>query len=200
MKWNRVAGILVGLGSVALSAMAAGILCAYLTEYGDRRIMLAAGIAAAGVGAGLAAYLLVSRTCRSNRSAGIVTALLVLLLLAPLASMIYPGQVIYSQFGLTVYGIVPVPVLDITVGPRGGLWFRDKSHFISSEEVQPLLSPDVEILVIGIGWHSAASVDPAIQELQGVEVHILPTPEAFELFNRYVSEGRRAVLIAHSTC
>lgn len=200
MRWNRVAGILVGLVSLALSLMAAGIVYTYLTEYGARRILLAVAIVATGAGVGVVAYLLMSRHCRRNRCAVIVVALLVLLLLAPLASMAYPGTVTHSRFGLTVYGIVPVPALDISVGPHGGLWFRDKSHFISIDEVQPLLAPDVEVLVIGIGWHSAVRVDPAIEELEGVEVHILPTPEAFDLFNSIVSTGRKVALIAHSTC
>jgi hypothetical protein len=200
MRWNRVAGILVGLASLALSSIVAGILCAYLTEYGERRIILAAAVVAVGVVVGVVVYALVSRHCKSNWHAVIVVALLIVLLLAPLASMAYPGKVVYSRFGFTVYGIIPVPVLDITVGPRGGLWFRDKSHFISIDEVQPLLSPDVEILVVGIGWDSAVRVDSAIEQIEGIEIHVLPTPEAFDLFNRYVSEGRRVVLVAHSTC
>ena len=200
MNWSKLAGLLVALASVALSLLIAGILCAYLTEYGARRILLAAVIVAAGLGVGVAAYLLVPKHCRRKRSAVVIIVLLVLLLLAPLASMAYPGTVLYSKFGLTVYGFVPVPVLDITVGPHGGLWFRDKSHFVSIDEVQPLLSPEVEVLVIGIGWHSAVRVDPAVAALEGVEVHILPTPQAYDLFNRYVSEGRRVALLAHSTC
>jgi len=114
--------------------------------------------------------------------------------------MFYPGKITYSRFGLTVYGIIPVPIFDITVGPHGGLWFRNKSHFISIDEVQPLLSPKVKILVIGIGWDSKVKVDPAIRDMKGVEIHILPTPEAFDLFNKYKSEERKAVLVAHSTC
>ena len=193
-------GLLVGLTSAALSLLIAGILYAYLTEYGARRILLAVVIVAAGLVEGIAAYLLISKHCQRKRCAAIIIALLVVLLLVPLASMAYPGTVLYSQFGLTVYGLLPVPVLDITVGPHGGLWFRDKSHFISIDEVQPLLSPDVEILVIGVGWHSAVRVDPAIEALEGVEIHVLPTPQACDLFNRYVSAGRRVTLIAHSTC
>ncbi len=114
--------------------------------------------------------------------------------------MTYPGRVITSRFGLTVYGIIPVPLLDVTVGPHGGLWFRDKSHFISVDEFKSLWTPDVEVVVIGIGWESLVKVDPAIEEMEGVEIHILPTPKAFDLFNRYVLEGRKVVLIAHSTC
>jgi hypothetical protein len=200
MNSNKLAGLLVGLTSFALSLLVAGIVSAYLTEHGANRFLLAAAIVALGLGMGIAAYLLLSRHCRRRRCAIIVIALLVALLLVPLASMAYPGTVLYSQFGLTMYGLVPVPVLDITVGPHGGLWFRDKSHFISLDEVRPLLDPDVEVLVIGMGWHSAVRVDPAIEALTGIEIHILSTPQAYDLFNRYVSEGRRVALLAHSTC
>ncbi len=93
-----------------------------------------------------------------------------------------------------------MPVLDITVGPHGGLWFRDKSHYISLDEVQPLLSPEVEILIVGIGWQRAVSVDPAVQDIPGIQVYLLPTGAAFDLYNRYRSAGRAVVLVAHSTC
>jgi hypothetical protein len=93
-----------------------------------------------------------------------------------------------------------VPTLDVTVGPHGGLWFRDKSHTLSIEEVEPLLSPEVEALIIGTGWHGAVQVDPAVKEIEGIEVHLLRTPAAFDLFNGYMSRGRTVVLIAHSTC
>jgi hypothetical protein len=171
-----------------------------LTEYGGQRIAIAAFIVAVGVGIAVAVYLLVSRVCRNKKNTIVALSLLLLLLLVPLLSMVWPGQISYARSGLTVYGLIPVPVLDITVGSHGELWFRDKSHFVSLEEVQPLLSPGVEVVVIGIGWQSAVHVAPAVQDLEGCEVHILPTPQAFELFNRYVSEGKNVVLLAHSTC
>ena len=140
------------------------------------------------------------RYCRSRKNTAIAISFLVVLLVAPFSSMVYPGRVTYARFGLTVYGIITVPVLDITVGPHGSLWFRDKSHYVSIDELRPLLSYDVEVLVIGIGWHSAVRVDPAIQEMEGLEVRVLPTPAAFDLFNKYVAEGTVVVLVAHSTC
>jgi hypothetical protein len=199
-KTNRVAAILAGLVPAALSFVAAGIACAYLTEYGAVRFVLAAAVAAAGLGLGVAAFFVVSRACRTRRRALLILALVALLLLVPLASTVYPGRVTYARFGLTVYGLIPVPNFDITVGPGGGLWFRDKSHLVSYDEVRRLVSPGVEALIIGIGWDSAVRVDPAIRAIDGLEVQILPTPEAFELFNRYRALGRKVVLLAHSTC
>ena len=200
MELRRVTGALVGIVLFAVSVLVAGIVWAYLTEYGLQRIALSVAIAAVGAGVAAVAYLLVVRTCKSRRCSLVIASLLVVLLLVPVLSMVYPGQVTYSRFGLTLYGVIPVPSLDITVSPGGLLWFRDKSHFISVDEVEPLLTSDVEVLVIGIGWHGAAKVDPAVQEIDGIEVHILETPAAFELFNELVSNGRRVALIAHSTC
>lgn len=184
----------------AVAVLVAGIVWAYLTEYGVQRIALSIAIGIFGVGAAAVAYLLVVKYCKSVWCSLLVTCLLVVLLMVPLLSMFYPGKVTYSRFGLTVYGAIPVPSLDITVSSDGLLWFRDKSHFISIAEIVPLLSPDLEVLIIGTGWHGAASVDPAVQELEGIEVHILRTPSAFVLFNEYVSSGRRVALIAHATC
>ena len=200
MGLRRVAGALVGIAVFAVSVLVAGIVWAYLTEYGLPRIAVSVAIAIVGAGVAGVAYLLVVRYCRDRRCSLVVVSLLVVLLLVPALSMFYPGKVTCSRFGLTVYGAIPVPSLDITVNPGGLLWFRDKSHFISIDEVEPLLSPDIEILVIGTGWHGAVRVDPAVQEIEGIEVHILRTPAAFELFNELVSSGRRVALVAHSTC
>jgi hypothetical protein len=199
-KASRVAAILAGLVPAALSLVVAGFVCAYLTEYGATRLLLAAAVAAAGVAAGAVAYVFVSRLCRTRCRAVLALVVVALLLLVPLASTVYPGRVTYARFGLTVYGLIPVPSFDITVGRGGGLWFRDKSHFVSYDEVRRLVSPGVEALVIGIGWDSAVRVDPAIRAIDGLEVQILPTPQAFELFNRYRAQGRKVVLLAHSTC
>jgi hypothetical protein len=200
MKVRRATGALVGIVLFAVSVLVAGVVWAYLTEYGLQRIALSVAITVGGAGAAVAAYLLVVQYCKSRRCSLLIVSLLVVLLLVPIMSIFYPGKVTYSRFGLTVYGAIPVPSLDITVSPGGLMWFRDKSHFISIEEVEPLLTSDVEVLVIGTGWHGAAKVDPAVQEIEGAEVHILRTPVAFELFNELVSNGKRVALIAHSTC
>jgi hypothetical protein len=200
MKLQKITGLIVSIIILSVSALAAGIVWTYLTEYGQRRIAVAAAIALVGIIVAVLVYLLVARFCKGTGRSLAILSLLAALLLVPALSMIVPGKVTYSSFGLTVYGAIPVPTLDITVGSHGGLWFRDKSHYISIEEVEPLLSPDVEALVIGTGWHGAVQVDPAVQGIEGIEVHILPTPAAFDLFNEYVSRGRTVVLIAHSTC
>ena len=203
MALRRVAGIAVGLAVFALSALAAGVVIAYMTEYGQRRIVAAIGIAVVGAAVAVMAYLLVTRACKSKKCSLAILTLIVVLLLAPVLSMFHPGKITHARFGLTVYGTIPVPSLDVTVGSDGVLWFRDKSHHMSIEEVTALLSPDTEVVVIGTGWHGAVQVDPAVQNIErvdGIVVYIQRTPEAFALFNELKAQGRKVVLIAHSTC
>ena len=172
MKRRVGTAALVGVGVLILALAAAGIVQTYLTERGDQRTTAAAVIALVGAGTAAGAVLLVLKFCTGRLCTILFTAAVVLIVLLPLASAAY-GRITYARFGLTVYGLIPVPTLDITVGPRGGLWFRDKSHTISLDEVRSLMSPQVEVLVIGTGWHGAASVDPAVRDLKGIKTEIV---------------------------
>jgi len=126
-----------------------------------------------------------------------ITAALVLL---PVASMAYPGRITYDHFGLTVYGLLPIPYLDVTINKHGVLWFRTKTHEMTVEEVRPMVDSDVEVVVIGIGWDRLVQVDPAVRQLAGGAVEVLATPDAFARYNRLRNEGRSVVLLAHTTC
>lgn len=110
-------------------------------------------------------------------------------------------RVTYSRFGLTVYGAMPIPMLDITVNQHGFLWFRTKTHQITREELEEVLAPGVEIVVVGIGWDSIAQLTEDAKRISTtVDLRVLPTPEAFALYNELKAKGRCVVLIAHSTC
>jgi hypothetical protein len=191
---------LVQVVFVLVALLVAAIVCTYLTEYGATRFVLAAVVCACGVALAVGVSRALGKLCHNRKRRIAAAAGLAVLLLSPGISMFASGRVTYARFGLTVYGLIPIPMLDITVGAHGGLGFRDKSHFISLGEVRPLLSSKVQVLVIGTGWDGMVQVDPAITNSLGIEVHILRTPQAFELFNRFRSEGRRVVLVAHSTC
>ena len=82
----------------------------------------------------------------------------------------FSRKITYARFGLTVYGLIPVPVLDITVNANEVLGFRDKTHMITLDEVKPLLQRGVEIIIIGTGWHDEAKVEQAIRNLTGYEI------------------------------
>jgi FlaA1/EpsC-like NDP-sugar epimerase len=200
MILKKTIGLLTSIIVLSISLIVSYVLRNYLTEYGTKPKTLAIFIFFLGLAIALIAYLSVSKYCTNVKRATIFISILIALLIIPAISVCYPGKITYSRFGLTVCGLVPVPVLDITISPQRCLWFRDKSHLISIDEVEDLLTSDVEILIIGTGWQNQVKVDPAIQGMKGIEIHILSTPDAFKLFNKFRAEGRTIALIAHSTC
>lgn len=128
------------------------------------------------------------------------TFFFVAIVLIPMLSTARP-RITYSRFGLTVYGVIPVPVLDVTVNQYGILWFRPKTHQITRAELDAIISPSVEIIIVGIGWDSIAQLtDEAKLVAKTMDLRVLPTGDAFALFNELKAQGRRVALIAHSTC
>lgn len=100
-------------------------------------------------------------------------------------------------FGFTVYSGIPFPYVDLKIYSSGVPSIREKSHFISYEEVEDLL--DAEILIMGIGYDRICRVDKRILN-SSVEVKILDTENAIKEFNRLRNEKRKVAAIIHSTC
>lgn len=190
-RWTSVAmAPLVGVPAVLMVLVPVR----FLTEYGIAP-------AALGVVAALTWSIVwgaAHAAANPRGRVGLVAGLAVAVVALPAISAAI-GRVTYARFGLTVYGVIPVPVLDLRVGPTGVLWFRDKTHFVSREELEPQLGAGDEI-VVGIGWRSAVQLDPAIDTARYPNLHIAPTPEAFRLFDELRARGLRPLLIAHSTC
>jgi len=195
-----VVGFFAGLLTFLLALVAAAACWIYLTELDDSRKVIAGVITVVGFGVAILVRGIVCRICISRSATFLVVLLLAVAVIAPPVSMLYPGTITHARFGLVVYGIIPVPALDVTIGPRGALWFRDKSHLITREEIDDLISPEVEVVIIGTGWQGRARVEPSVKEIEGPEIRIELTPDAYELYNRLKKEGRVVVLLAHSTC
>lgn len=104
----------------------------------------------------------------------------------------------FSTFGLTTYSGVPIPYFDVKIYGNGLLQLREKSHFISLEEVKPLMK-DSEVLILGIGYDKAVKVDERIFK-SGIEVISLRSDKAIEKFNELKKKGKRVAAIIHSTC
>jgi hypothetical protein len=167
---------------------------------GEHFHRLALAFLLGGGATAFAAGYLLSRLPDTRASRAAVLAAAGAVAILPPLSTLYPSRITYARFGATVFGLLPIPALDITVGPRGGLGFREKSHRVTRAEVEGLIGPGVEIVVIGTGWDGVVTVDADVRRIPGVDVRALPTPEAYRLYNRLRSEGRRVVLLAHSTC
>jgi hypothetical protein len=165
------------------------------------RFALAAGSILVGLLLTGLVHLLLTRGAKEGPARFAVPLVLLGLLLVFPLSMFWPGGILYALPGVTVYGLIPVPVLDFVVSEDGVLAFREKSHRITKEEVAALLgdNPKTLAVVIATGWEETANVEPEVHILPFGSVHILRTREAFDIYNRLKREGRRVVLIAHTT-
>ena len=134
----------------------------------------------------------------------IVTKLLVFGVIALLVASPFISasmkQITWSRFGFTVYGVVPIPLLDITVDQEGSLWFRTKKDTITVADVRALVNSETTVIVVAQGWDSVAQVDGSIyMEYLNVKIHELSTPEAFEKYNELTRQGVKVVLIGHTS-
>lgn len=106
----------------------------------------------------------------------------------------------YHGFGCTVYSAIPFPYFDLKIGPDGIPHTREKSHFVSFDEVDEYLNRDRDIiLIIGTGYNGLVKVDEKILETKS-SVIILKTLEAIKKYNELKDRGENVAIILHSTC
>jgi hypothetical protein len=108
----------------------------------------------------------------------------------------------YHFFGFTVYSTIPIPYFDLKIHTNGSFEIREKSHFVSFEEVEGLLAENPDFLIIGTGYDQLVKVDEKIINLNqtGVVITVLKTGEAIEKFNKEKRSGKNVTAIIHSTC
>jgi|ERR1043166_1464070 hypothetical protein len=111
-----------------------------------------------------------------------------------------PGRFGWSCYAYTTYGALPRPISDLQVHADGKTRKIAKTHELSFEQIEWLLTPKPEVLIIALGWDGVTTPDDRIRQHQGCELHILKNKEAIELFNRLKREGKRVAIHYHSTC
>lgn len=73
---------------------------------------------------------------------------------------------------------------------------------IQPADVEELLDHGVEVVVLSRGMENRLGTCPETLgrlEARGIEVHVLPTPEAVGVYNR-LAASRRVGALLHSTC
>lgn len=181
---------------VLLGLLAALLSCLYLS--GHSIVPLLIGIALTTFLAALATVKIPKRMAHERRAVAFVAGVLFLCVGLPISTR-WPGGITGSAYGVTVVGICPVPLFDVTFDGRGAMGFRDKTHRVKIEEALPL-AKDADYLIVGIGWDGLVQVDEEVRGIPGVKVEVLKTPDAFKRYSQLRREGKRVALIAHSTC
>jgi hypothetical protein len=111
-----------------------------------------------------------------------------------------PGLFGLSGFGFTAYGCRPFIISDVQVRADGASRTCQKTHDLQLEDIRWLLQPQPEILIIGTGWNGIVEVAEAVRELPGIDVRILKSGQAKELYNRLKRAGKKVAIHYHSTC
>ncbi len=135
------------------------------------------------------------------RRIGLVSSAVFLLGLIGWVAVNPGGQFGLSRFGVTTYSRVPVPFLDLQVRADGVFRPIFKSHDVDSSRLSWLLAdraPDV--LVVAIGWESAARLSDQFRAPAGTRLLVLPTAEALGAYNSLKAQGVRVAIHVHSTC
>ena len=83
-------------------------------------------------------------------------------------------------------------------------WRRKEGHLLQVSDAASILSYGPDILVVGTGYYGAMAVSDDFEKLckeKDVEIIACPTTEAWQIYNRFIAEGKRKVVAAfHLTC
>lgn len=93
---------------------------------------------------------------------------------------------------------------DLYVSWDGKIEERIKSHIFSKKELLDLLKrKDFKVLIVATGFYGVVKIEREVFNLakkEGKELLALKTEEACKLFNNLVNEGKKVLLVLHSTC
>jgi len=93
---------------------------------------------------------------------------------------------------------------DVIITPAGVKenWWRKEGHSLCPEDIEGVLDPDIEVVIIGCGASGILSVPNDTRkwlEGQGVRLYALPTREAIERYNEMAGSGK-VIAGLHLTC
>src|SRR5262245_34311996 len=94
-----------------------------------------------------------------------------------------PGRFGWSCYAYTTYSACPRPISDFQIRADGRTRRVTKTHDLTFEQIEWLLDPKPEILIIALGWDGVTTSDERIRQYRDCETHFLKNKEAIELFN-----------------
>lgn len=87
-------------------------------------------------------------------------------------------------------------------GERVGRWWRREGHRVHPEDLAEVLELSPEVVIIGTGFSGMLKVTKEAEALlssRGMELRVLRTKDAVELYNE-LAQKRRVAALLHLTC
>jgi hypothetical protein len=117
-------------------------------------------------------------------------------------SRTFPGVDSYDFGEIVIDGEAYTTDVIITPGGVKADWWRREGHSLCPEDLEGVLGPDIEVVIIGCGAHGALRIPDSTRiwlDGQGVRLHALPTREACDRYNELAGSGK-VIAGLHLTC
>lgn len=115
-------------------------------------------------------------------------------------------MIVIEEYGfgkIVVNGVTYVNDIRIVRNKVLADWWRERGHRVEIQDVQEMISPKPEIMVIGKGnpgmMKSSASLKAFLQQ-EGISLIEVRTSEAVKVFNQLTAEGKAVSAGFHLTC
>jgi len=142
MKRNRKTAFVLAAILILIAIVTSWVVFTFL-PVSPERLSLTLGCLVVGIICSFVLFAIVTKLPDKRWVRVTACSLFALLASVPLASAAMP-RIMYSRFGLSAYGVTPIPVLDFTANRHGVLWFRPKTHQITRTELDALITPNVD--------------------------------------------------------
>lgn len=91
---------------------------------------------------------------------------------------------------------------DVFISAKGAVEYKTKSHVIGASDVVVLLKDCPDCIVIGAGMEGSVGIEPEVEQIledKGIKLFADKTPNAAEIFNGLVADGKKVAGIFHLT-
>jgi VanZ family protein len=121
----------------------------------------------------------------------------------------FDDNIVYNEYGLTVYKGIPIPFFDIMIFPDDTFRLVDKKHFFNQRDREFMLKKKADIILIGSGADGKRGRefnDPDHEFIynpytkKATQVIIQKNSEAYKTFNRLKRENKNVLFVLHNTC
>lgn len=92
---------------------------------------------------------------------------------------------------------------DMTIFWDGRLSYRGKEHIVELGEFMDIIRNVPEVIVVGLGQEGGLKISEEVKDWasnKNIDLYTEITPKAIEIFNAFMTQGKKVVGIFHVTC